>query len=716
MAGVQLGFLKYVLGLDTLQFRKGISQSDADLAKMQKSFAARGKQLQTLGKSMALFVTAPLIGLATKGLHEAERMAAAMGQVDAALKSTGGAAGVAAGQLKKAAESFELHSLFESEDVLRDVSARLLAFGNVTGGTFTRAQQVILDFATRTKRDLGDATTVIGKALADPTKAAGALRRAGVVLTQSQQDLIKSMVASGNVAGAQALILATLETKYRGAAQAAADTDPWHKSHVAFKQLAETVGNAILPLIPPLSNAIAAVAKAFTSLSPATQKWVIIIGGVAAVLGPVLVGVGALITIISGIAPVVSAVAAAMGVLASSEAIATAASLALDVALSPVILVIGAIALAVGAAYLAWKNWDKIKPIVVAVYTAVKTFIIDKIVPLLPLLLGPIGAIYLAWKNWDRIVPVVRAIYTAVKTWLVDKLNVVWGWIKGKIGAVADWFKWLYDKIVGHSYVPDLVDGIQTHFARLDKAMVDPAKKATAATAAAFKTLKDDVSTLLDQLFPELAQARDQMQQLELLRKGIAAGTHPEGDLVAAQARVLGADTVDIAGGDQSLFPDGMPDLQSVLDTMPKIVDSTNQWKDVLGEIGTQLLSRIGDDISGIIDGSMKLKDLWKDLLAFGIQTLLSPNGPLAKLIPTGGARASGGPVLGGSAYLVGERGPEIFMPSSSGRIISNDNSRRMAGRWGGGAHVEMTVITNDANSFGRSEGQITRALRRKLG
>jgi hypothetical protein len=36
------------------------------------------------------------------------------------------------------------------------------------------------------------------------------------------------------------------------------------------------------------------------------------------------------------------------------------------------------------------------------------------------------------------------------------------------------------------------------------------------------------------------------------------------------------------------------------------------------------------------------------------------------------GARAMGGPVSGGSSYLVGEQGPEIFTPFMSGRIIPN--------------------------------------------
>src|SRR5690606_31604503 len=38
-----------------------------------------------------------------------------------------------------------------------------------------------------------------------------------------------------------------------------------------------------------------------------------------------------------------------------------------------------------------------------------------------------------------------------------------------------------------------------------------------------------------------------------------------------------------------------------------------------------------------------------------------------------GGARASGGPVDPSHNYLVGERGPEMFVPSVPGTIVPND-------------------------------------------
>lgn len=54
----------------------------------------------------------------------------------------------------------------------------------------------------------------------------------------------------------------------------------------------------------------------------------------------------------------------------------------------------------------------------------------------------------------------------------------------------------------------------------------------------------------------------------------------------------------------------------------------------------------------------------------------------VVKRIPsTPAARASGGPVQGNTVYQVGELGPELFVPSSSGTIISNDAVRSMLAR-----------------------------------
>ncbi|WP_256857932.1 hypothetical protein [Pasteurella multocida] len=62
------------------------------------------------------------------------------------------------------------------------------------------------------------------------------------------------------------------------------------------------------------------------------------------------------------------------------------------------------------------------------------------------------------------------------------------------------------------------------------------------------------------------------------------------------------------------------------------------------------------------------------------------------------GARAMGGPVGGGRAYLVGEKGPEIFVPGASGQITSNENLNKALG---GGSN--KTVVINQTNNFDSS-------------
>jgi phage-related minor tail protein len=81
-----------------------------------------------------------------------------------------------------------------------------------------------------------------------------------------------------------------------------------------------------------------------------------------------------------------------------------------------------------------------------------------------------------------------------------------------------------------------------------------------------------------------------------------------------------------------------------------------------------------------------------------------------------GGApgRATGGPVSPGRAYVVGERGPELFVPTGSGRVLAN-------GSGAGGAREVRVAITVNAGSVGgpealtRSSRQVARAVRAAL-
>ncbi|MGR4865202.1 phage tail tape measure protein [Caulobacter sp. LARHSG274] len=70
------------------------------------------------------------------------------------------------------------------------------------------------------------------------------------------------------------------------------------------------------------------------------------------------------------------------------------------------------------------------------------------------------------------------------------------------------------------------------------------------------------------------------------------------------------------------------------------------------------------------------------------------------------GARADGGPVTAGGAYLVGERGPELFRPAAGGVI-------EPAG--GGGVSVTVNVQGGDTAGLARSDAQLAQALARAV-
>ena len=66
-----------------------------------------------------------------------------------------------------------------------------------------------------------EAALQLAKALEDPAKQVTALARSGTVFTEQQKEQIKALQQSGDLLGAQEIILKEIESQYGGAAAAA---------------------------------------------------------------------------------------------------------------------------------------------------------------------------------------------------------------------------------------------------------------------------------------------------------------------------------------------------------------------------------------------------------------------------------------------------------------------------------------------------------------
>lgn len=95
-----------------------------------------------------------------------------------------------------------------------------------------------------------------------------------------------------------------------------------------------------------------------------------------------------------------------------------------------------------------------------------------------------------------------------------------------------------------------------------------------------------------------------------------------------------------------------------------------------------------------------------------GLGGLFGLGGLLGSVLGLPG-RATGGPVSPGRGYLVGENGPEMFVPTSAGRVEPNAPSAPREVRIA--INVNTPAGTGGAQALERSSRQVASAVRRAL-
>ncbi|MDX3962834.1 phage tail length tape measure family protein [Pasteurella multocida] len=223
----QISNLKIKLTAETAKFIEEINKARNSLGKLGK---AKGSIDLTKVALRGLAVTAGVVATAfaavsaaaVQGISiyaETERY---MARTEAQLKATGAAVGFTTSELDKFARSVAMNTL-ASTDGIRNAMSVLMTFKSVTGDIFKQTISLAQDLAEVFKTDVASEARNLGRALETPTEAVSILKRKGIELSESQQELIKKFVESGEKAKAQELILHELQKRVGGAGQAAAN-------------------------------------------------------------------------------------------------------------------------------------------------------------------------------------------------------------------------------------------------------------------------------------------------------------------------------------------------------------------------------------------------------------------------------------------------------------------------------------------------------------
>ena len=293
---------------------KNLTQLDQKTQKTTSDF-------ETLGKAIgAAFLAKEIIDFGKESVRASEDARQKFSLLKTTIDTTGAAAWTsidAMAQMSKELSDATNYSVSE----IQSMQTVLLGFKNITGDTFEEASGAIMDMATVMGMDLKSAVQTVGKALDDPINGIDSLKRQGFAFTDSQKSMLKAMVATGNQAGAQKLILDELSTTYGGAAKAAQTS--FAKMEHAMDDLKESVGNILTPLLADIAENAVELLEKFNSLDEGTQRVIVTTTGLVA-LAP------AVVTAIGGVKKALMALQAAnpvlLGISAGIAGIATAVS------------------------------------------------------------------------------------------------------------------------------------------------------------------------------------------------------------------------------------------------------------------------------------------------------------------------------------------------------------------------------------------------------
>jgi hypothetical protein len=373
------------------------TKAAAALDKTGKAADKTGSRWKGMAGALAGGVAAgAVLSFGKSAISAAQDSQRATSRLEAVYKSMGDTTGDAAKAAENYAGSLSKKTAVDDEQIMAG-QALLATFGNVSSevarqaGIFDRATAAGADLAAAGFGTIEGNAKQLGKALQDPVKGVTALAKAGVTFTAAQKKQIAAMVKSGDLLGAQKIVMGEVEHQVKGTAEATASSTD--KMNLAWGETQESVGNALLPVL----NTLAPILSEIAGFIQENTSWLI-------------------------------PLAAAIAVVVAAQWAWNAA-----MAANPLTLIVIGIALVIAAIVLLVKNWDRVKAAFVWVFEWVKA----NWPLLLAILTGPIGiAVLLIVRNWDTIKGAAVGAFNAIKGAAVT----AWEWVRDQFQKLVDFF------------------------------------------------------------------------------------------------------------------------------------------------------------------------------------------------------------------------------------------------------------------------------------
>jgi len=463
-SGQSLGTAVLTLTTDAKGLDKGLNEAREKTRTGMARIQALGNGMTKIGTKLSLAVTAPLVAMGYKMIQAAAEQDEAVAKLAQAVINAGRQGEIAVEDLEAHASKMQGLTRFGDEVQLQAMTV-IESLTRVGEAQLTALTDVAMDMATQLDQDLNTTATAIAKYVSGASNE------------------IRGIDIDGTITGPAERateVVRLLTEQFGGAAEAAAKVGlgPWEQFQNRLGDIGEQYGGILLPRLTTFLEKLDGLLTWFENMNPKAQEFLVTFAGIAAVAGPGLVFLGAIAKAAPAIATAVGALtgvfnglATALGGLVGAGGGAAMAG-----------LIGGPFGLAIaGFAALSGKAADLAKDIAYWLMDdalpKIKSFVTDAAQWFAQLVLKITGAI--------------DSIVLALGHWVEDRLQNALGKIKTWAEKVGGFFQGLYDKLVGHSIIPDMVGAVLWWMDEMGRGMVAKAEAAVNKVRSLYEKLSE---------------------------------------------------------------------------------------------------------------------------------------------------------------------------------------------------------------------------------
>ena len=700
---------------DTVEkLNKDLVKNAAATKKAGRAAATASGNVQRLGiafRTTFAPITAIVgsLALLSKALNTTGQRGADLNVISSSLNGLVDNADAAATALLDASDKLGKATLFDQED-FTETFKLFTSFRNIGVDSYERVGEAAADIATKLGTRPKEAALQLAKALEDPAKQVTALARSGTVFTEQQKEQIKALQASGDLLGAQEVILKEIEAQYGGAAKAA--------GAAGFAGALDSAGEAWRDFLEALGQSSESSAVGF-----------------------------------------LNAIANGLNFLtANFDVISAAASAAADVIVQPFVALYEGIKSVTGPvdnfreqfrgalAIITKLLTDLTKNVLTPVFKFIGK-IIGGIIQLLAGLLRNLGTF--AFRAVQTVTGALRKIAEAVETFInstpAGLLSKLFGLDAGAAAAAgirnfASGLESLASKAQDYASeltaAADAANALADAQGALDSsnpfagagpkgAINQPGAKGGGASKT--NKLTDAEKELAKQL--KITQKLVDGVNQAYARRDSAIGSVKEeieylqiaidkGEEWAQKFREVKRLVMEGVGFNEAFDLVTQRDaLEKQLEGTKKLNEEMSTTEELARGVADIFANSMQDAVKGLINGTKSLNDVMSDMLSKLADLFLNMafsqlGGGLGNLFTDlVKGRAVGGPVNAGEPYLVGEQGPELVVPAASGNVISSDafaDATRALASGGGAVSGDGTDGTSAAFAAAAGANQVT--------